>query len=125
LSYIKAYGLDKEDERDYNTASANWCDLLRFTKVKEKIRELMEIKWFNDDNVDLQTLWLINHYDYRARKAWIEIYNKLKKRGADGELPKSIDNLGEKLAKLSGDFVREMLRGKNEGNQNPEYMDKK
>jgi hypothetical protein len=29
------------------------------------------------------------------------------------------------LAKLSGDFVREMLRGKNEGNQNPEYMDKK
>jgi hypothetical protein len=23
LSYIKAYGLDKEDERDYNTASAN------------------------------------------------------------------------------------------------------
>jgi hypothetical protein len=118
-SYINAYKLNKSIKMHYDSARVNAAKLLTNANICKRINELLEEWGFNDQNVDKQTLFLINQqFDYRAKAKWIEIYNKLKKRGADWELPKSIDNLWEKLAKLSGDFVREMLRGRDIKNGN-------
>ena len=86
MSYIKAYWLDSTDNKDYNTARANASKLLTNTSIINRINEILEAGGFTDENVDKQTLFLINQFwDLKSKAKGIEIYNKLKKRWADNE----------------------------------------
>jgi Terminase small subunit. len=86
MSYIAAYWLDSLDTKDYNTAKVNASKLLTKTNIIKRINELLETGWFTDENVDKQTLFLINQFwDLKSKAKGIEIYNKLKKRGTDTE----------------------------------------
>ena len=84
-SYAKAYNYDLTDDKDSIVAKQWGYENLTKPYIKDYIRKKLETVWFNDDIVDTQTAWLINHWSRQARKAGIEIYNKLKKRGADNE----------------------------------------
>jgi hypothetical protein len=83
-SYLLAYWLNPKSSLQLQTAKVGGSRLLTFVNVTNRINELLEEGWFNDKNVDKQTLFLINqHQNLQMKAKWIEIYNKLKKRGGD------------------------------------------
>lgn len=81
--YLEVYGLEDENGKriSYQTAMVNASKLLRNTKIIGRINELLETGGFNDENIDKQTLFLINqHADFKAKISAIREYNQLKTR---------------------------------------------
>ena len=80
-SYIEVYDPDTSKPNWYKTACARASKLLSSVKVINRINELLEEWWLNDQNVDKQLSFLITQFDDKANKLWaIKEYNKLKAR---------------------------------------------
>lgn len=105
LSYMKAYDLK---ESQYNHASVNSHDLLRNTKIKKRMRELLEDNGFNDQVVDARLTEIIKDASPKDSNMAIKTYNELQKRidtnnnfiivdgKKKGELNKALDYLHDR-----------------------------
>lgn len=89
-SYIEAYNPDQNKINWYKTAKSNASRLLSNNNVCERINELLEEQWLNDQFVDKQLLYLITqHWDISVKMSAIKHYNALKSR-----VTKKIEHLG-------------------------------
>ena len=83
-TYLEIYDIDTEKKWWYKTACVNASRLLSNAKVYNRINELLDETWLNDEFVDKQTLFLISQQAdlwVKARMIWE--YNKLKWRITD------------------------------------------
>jgi phage terminase small subunit len=80
-SYIEAYDLTIESQKDYNSACASASRLLSNVKVCDYINELLDDAGLNDNFVDKQLLFMLTqNADYTQKMAAIREYNKVKGR---------------------------------------------
>ena len=103
-SYIEAYDPDTTQKNRYKTACARASQLLSNIKVIERINELLEKWWLNDEFVDWQLLFLIQqHTDFGSKMRAIGEYNKLKQR-----ITQKIDHSWTILTDLSDKSIIEL-----------------
>lgn len=80
-SYIEAYNLNPNDQKDRANARSAASGLLSKSNVLKRIRECMELGEFNDEFVDKELHFVIaQRNDLSAKTAAIREYNKLKQR---------------------------------------------
>ncbi len=80
-AYLEVYDIDTIKPWWYKTACAGASRMLSNVKVCQRINELMNSWWFNDENIDKQHSFLINQFsDLWVKMRAISEYNKLKKR---------------------------------------------
>lgn len=80
-SYCIAFGLNNEDQKDYNLAKARASELLTNSNILSRINQELDLAGLNDNFVDKQLLWCINQSaDINSKVKAIEAYNKLKQR---------------------------------------------
>lgn len=80
-SYAEAYGLDRKRTGWYKSAQVCASNLLRKTKICDRINEILAETGFNDSFVDKQLSFLLTqHADFTSKLGAIREYNKLKKR---------------------------------------------
>lgn len=93
-AYCEAYGLDRSDPKQYNTAKSNASDLLTNPYIIAVINKELDDAGLNNNHVDKQLLFAINQSaDIGSKVAAIREYNKLRQR------------ITEKVeAKISGDI---------------------
>lgn len=80
MSYAKAYGLDPEDKKQYNTCSVMGLYNLRNAKIKEMMRQVLDDNGLNDEVVDARLLDIIKNAQAKDSVSAIKEYNSLKKR---------------------------------------------
>lgn len=100
-AYAKAYGLNLENQKDYNTAKSNAWKLLTNTYILSCINQELEDAGLNDNFVDKQLLFAITqNADLSSKVKAISEYNKLKQRitiktdnkhSVDGQIFKGIN----------------------------------
>lgn len=83
--YLEVYGTIYQAKHkkpmSYQVAMVNACNLLRTTKIIDRINNLLETGGFTDENVDKQHLFLINqHADFKTKLGAIKEFNALKSR---------------------------------------------
>lgn len=79
--YIEVYKPDQTKKNWYKTACAASSRMLSNVKVCERISNLLEEWWLNDQFVDKQLLFLIQQYsDFWSKMRAIWEYNKMKNR---------------------------------------------
>lgn len=80
-SYIEVYEPDQSKPWWYKVACSSASRLLSNEKVFNRINDLLEEHWLNDQFVDKQLLYLIKqHADNSSKISAIREYNKLKQR---------------------------------------------
>ena len=80
-AYLEVYDIDRTKSNWYKTACSLASRLTSNDKVLKRINELLVEKWFNDEFVDKQLLFLLTqHTDFSAKLWAIKEYNKLKQR---------------------------------------------
>jgi phage terminase small subunit len=80
-SYCKAYGLDPNDFKEYNSAKTRAYELLTNVDILSCINEQLEEAGLNDNFVDKQLLFAImQNADLSSKVKAISEYNKLKAR---------------------------------------------
>lgn len=80
-AYLEVYDVDTSKPWWYKTACAGASRMLSNVKVCQRINELMNSWWFNDENVDKQHSFLINQFaDLWVKMRAISEYNSLKAR---------------------------------------------
>ena len=80
-SYIEAYNTDTTEKNWYKSATQSASRLLTNVKVINRINELLEEWWLNDQNIDKQLSFLITQFDDKNTKlSAIKEYNRLKAR---------------------------------------------
>lgn len=83
-AYAIAYWKDLEDKKENKTARSNSHKLLTNADIGNRITELLEKWWFNDNFCDKQLLFLMTQNVDFATKLWaIREYNKVKQRITD------------------------------------------
>jgi len=91
-SYIEVYKPDQTKKGRYDVACSSASQILSNMKVCQKINQLLERGWLNDNFVDKQLLFLITqHNDKSVKLGAIKEYNTLKTRIQKG-LQKAIDD---------------------------------
>jgi hypothetical protein len=79
-SYAVAYGI-KLNKINYKSTQVCASQLLSIPMVISRIRDLLQIEGYNDENVDKQHLFLINQFeDLKTKMSAIKEYNVIKKR---------------------------------------------
>lgn len=83
-SYLEVYDINTSKPWWYKTACAASSRLLSNVKVYNKINEMLEESWLNDNFIDKQLLFLASQQSDLTQKLWaIKEYNKLKQRITD------------------------------------------
>lgn len=91
-TYIEVYKPDQTKKNRYNTACASVSRMLSNVKLCDRINEILEEKWLNDNFVDKQLLFLINQHQDKSTKLWaIKEYNTLRAR-VEKWRQKALDN---------------------------------
>lgn len=79
--YIEAYEPNTSKPARYKTARSTASTMLTNVNLINRINELLEEWWLNDQNIDKQLLFIISQYSDLWNKLWaIKEYNKLKNR---------------------------------------------
>lgn len=80
-SYAAAYGLDLENQKDYNNAKVAASKLLTNSNILTRINDELDAAGLNDNFVDKQLLFTITqNADLSSKVRAIQEYNKLKQR---------------------------------------------
>lgn len=80
-AYLEVYDVDTSKPWWYKTACAGASRMLSNVKVCQRINELLDSWWFNNQNVDKQHAFLINQFaDLWVKMRAISEYNSLKQR---------------------------------------------
>ena len=81
LSYCEAYGLNPDDQKQYNSARHSASHLLAKANISQHINNMLEDSGLNDNHIDKRLLFLINqNEDKGTALGAIKEYNKLKQR---------------------------------------------
>lgn len=85
-AYSLAYWKDLENPKEEKTSRSNAYKLLTNADICERISELLEKNWMNDQFVDTQLFFLINQFwDLWVKLRAISEYNKIKKRYVESD----------------------------------------
>jgi hypothetical protein len=98
--YIKAYGLDQSNEKDYHNARVSSSNLLANLSIKVRMNEILQAQGFNNEFIDSQLLYLVKqNEDLSTKRGAINDYNKLQQRIID-----KIDHTtkGDKIVPILG-----------------------
>lgn len=80
-AYLEVYDVDTSKPWWYKTACAGASRMLSNVKVMQRINELLDSWWFNNQNVDKQHAFLINQFaDLWVKMRAISEFNSLKQR---------------------------------------------